>query len=818
MRNDEFNKIEITNDKQIRGLEFGKTQDSETISQKENKLPEGELNEKYVGKTIRKQTEVNVQYANKATAPVHGSATVTSTTTASNIAATATTVVTAASVVAVTAVAVGTGISVALHDYDYEFNSFVVTSDSLTYELYVVDHKNERPDGEPYEEYDHPNEEDINEEDIKEPFTLRVYNDNYDYSIPTWLYSNYGEFNNLKANESYHIVLSENRFGGETIFDEVFKTKETDPVSEFRGITWDKKCNFLTNTMTVQLDYQDDLDKFSDFKFNLEAELVTATGHLSFTYDLKKTTEVQEIKLDIYPEFELSLVYNYSFTYKDNGEEVTYDQGSFQFEDNSGAVSEFHKFVFDKTANFKERTFDVQLDFVDDFNVYSDFVLSFIYIFDEPISSDQPEDEFTVDVPLTKTTEVQTISLDGVEISLSDSYKYRLTCLYYGEKTTLDEGDVTFTDNSGAIVKFNEFIFDETINYDTREITLQLDYTDELGYLYGFEFILTDLETEEERSFGLVQTTDAQTIEVNEIKEYDDDNNPVYFIDPVKHRVKYSLKYWKMDEEIYVIQDKECKFKNSLVSTFTGLDTPYDFALENEYDTYILPIRFIFDDAAHVYSGFEVAFYKNDELYGRLAFEGETVHDHWMNGVFTGMEGHGVDELVNTPIKVTVSSYVIDDDNPGGVLTEIYSETATFTLDQKVEFYGIDLLDSPEEPATIISGDYQICFMPIFSGATNLFEIFLEIECQTGNTYKIPFYLGNKNQLVYANLTYCSNFFEENFATDFSNPVKISIKYITYHYEMLPGDSTTEPHEGLVADGEEKTLLIAENYQFMISA
>ena len=818
MRNDEFNKIEITNDKQIRGLEFGKTQDSETISQKENKLPEGELNEKYVGKTIRKQTEVNVQYANKATAPVHGSATVTSTTTASNIAATATTVVTAASVVAVTAVAVGTGISVALHDYDYEFNSFVVTSDSLTYELYVVDHKNERPDGEPYEEYDRPNEEDINEEDIKEPFTLRVYNDNYDYSIPTWLYSNYGEFNNLKANESYHIVLSENRFGGETIFDEVFKTKETDPVSEFRGITWDKKCNFLTNTMTVQLDYQDDLDKFSDFKFNLEAELVTATGPLSFTYDLKKTTEVQEIKLDIYPEFELSLVYNYSFTYKDNGEEVTYDQGSFQFEDNSGAVSEFHKFVFDKTANFKERTFDVQLDFVDDFNVYSDFVLSFIYIFDEPISSDQPEDEFTVDVPLTKTTEVQTISLDGVEISLSDSYKYRLTCLYYGEKTTLDEGDVTFTDNSGAIVKFNEFIFDETINYDTREITLQLDYTDELGYLYGFEFILTDLETEEERSFSLVPTTDAQTIEVNEIKEHDEDNNPVYFIDPVKHRVKYSLKYWKMDEEIYVIQDKECKFKNSLVSTFTGLDTPYDFALENEYDTYILPIRFIFDDAAHVYSGFEVAFYKNDELYGRLAFEGETVHDHWMNGVFTGMEGHGVDELINTPIKVTVSSYVIDDDNPGGVLTEIYSETATFTLDQKVEFYGIDLLDSPEEPATITSGDYQICFMPIFSGATNLFEIFLEIECQTGNTYKIPFYLGNKNQLVYANLTYCSNFFEENFANDFSNPVKISIKYITYHYEMLPGDSTTEPHEGLVADGEEKTLLIAENYQFMISA
>ena len=37
MRNDEFNKVEITNEKQISGLEFGKTQRAETVSQKENK-------------------------------------------------------------------------------------------------------------------------------------------------------------------------------------------------------------------------------------------------------------------------------------------------------------------------------------------------------------------------------------------------------------------------------------------------------------------------------------------------------------------------------------------------------------------------------------------------------------------------------------------------------------------------------------------------------------------------------------------------------------------------------------------------------------
>ena len=178
MRSDEFNKIEITNEKLTSGLEFGKTQKAETTPQKENKLPEGELNEKYVGKTIRKQTEVNVQYVNKTTAPAHGATTVTSSTTASSIAATTATVATAASVVAVAAVAVGTGVSVAMHKYDYKFNSFVVGVDSLTCDLLIMD--DNRPDGEPYERYSYieENDREVEEDEtsVKEeekPFVLR---------------------------------------------------------------------------------------------------------------------------------------------------------------------------------------------------------------------------------------------------------------------------------------------------------------------------------------------------------------------------------------------------------------------------------------------------------------------------------------------------------------------------------------------------------------------------------------------------------------------------------------------------------------------
>ena len=38
MRNDEFNKIEITNEKQTSGFEFGKTQKLEATFQKDNKF------------------------------------------------------------------------------------------------------------------------------------------------------------------------------------------------------------------------------------------------------------------------------------------------------------------------------------------------------------------------------------------------------------------------------------------------------------------------------------------------------------------------------------------------------------------------------------------------------------------------------------------------------------------------------------------------------------------------------------------------------------------------------------------------------------
>lgn len=828
MRNDEFNKIEITNEKQVRGVEFGKTQKFEFTHQKDNKLPEGELNEKYVGKTIKKTTEVNVEYMNKASAPVHGTTTVvTSSASASSAATAVTTVATAASVVAVAAVAVGTGISVALHDYDYQFKSFIVSSNSLEYELYIVDYKNERPDGEEYEHFedDYVAEDSTNEESDNQ-FTLRVYNTSYDYSVPANLDTNIGSFTNLKPNEKYHIVLSENRFGGETIFDEVFTTKNEE-ISEVRRVEWDKKCNFLTNVMTVKLDYVDEKNLFSDFKFNLESEMVTATGPLKLTYDLVKTTDSQEIKLDQYPEFNLSLMYQYSFTYVDGGEEKTIDSGKLQFEDNSGAESKFNKFIFDKTANFKNRTFDVQLDFVDDFNVYSDFVLTFYYIFEEPLASDHP-DRFGMDIPLEKTTQVQTIDLDGIEISLTESYDYELTCLYYDEKITLDEGSVTFTDNSGAVVKFNELIFNETVNFDTRTFEVQLDYVDELDFLYGFEFILVDLETSEQRVYYLLNTTDVQTITVDEIKEYDEDENPVYYLDVVKHRMKYSFKYWNMDEEHYVVEDKEFKFTNSLVSTFTGVESPYDFVYDEYFDDYLVPMKFIFDDAAHIYSFFEVKLFKDEELYGRLLSSNESNFDRWGYFGFGGMEGHEIDDVIGTDLTMVISALVPSENQQDREYVEVYSDTVRFTKEEVNEIHYVDF-DDADEPGQITAGQYEVMFRPYFTGDRLRFEdTYLTFEFQSGRALQLYFNMGVANQFVAEALrggTYYVKAtnegldmedFEEYFMEDFGNPVKIILHYDTNHEVFVSDNNGSGPIYETVSDNNPRNIVLFESYQFNI--
>ena len=900
MIKDEFNDVKVSNESSIRKAEFGPTQKTEFSEQ-------GQVTRKKASHSNmpKESTPASEAHASTTAEVVSSAApaatTVTSSATAGSIAATTTSVVVVASTVAVTAISVVTGISVSLHDYQFKFNSFIVTSESLTYELLIIDNKN-RPDDQPYESYEQEPDYNYEEGEYKEPFTLRVYNTNYDYSMGAWLDEpNYGSFSGLKLDEKYRVVLSENRYGGEVLFDEEFTTKkgaaftdfyisgesnsfsrtfetyldyvdELDALSDFtinftrdsyeiaiplakqtgwqsvdvtefdfdlngtydytftyknngdvnefssgtvtfydtfsgesvvRGVTWDKTANFLTNETTIQLDFQDDYELFSDFKFTLVGEAVTAAPE-ELVYSLQKTTEPQNIDLSMNSSFDLAMTYNYAFSYVEGGETKTIDSGEVHFEDNSGAESIFNNFIFDKTANFINKTFDVQLDFADDFNVYDEFALTFF----------MDDSGLEISIPLEKTTEVQTINAEDNDISLSNTYTYQLSCLYYGEKTILDSGEVTFTDNSGAIVEFYGLIFDKTANFDNRTFDVKLDYRDDLDYLYGFEFTLEDLETKQSKTFSLTKTDEVQTLFVDETSGVNEYDEPIYLIDVAEHTMQYSFKYWNVDQEIIVVSEESFTFKNSLVSEFFGVDSSYDFVSDTSDGPFMLPIKFDFDDAAHIYSDFNVTFSVDSQEVGYLMFEGSNVQKCWQYGTYQAIDDLMMAEDLtesSSPVMMNISAMVPEtDENPTGIL-HLLSKEVSLTMNTTKAIYGATVVDD-----YLYYGSYEITILPIYAGEPDEIECELIIECNTGNTYTCNVNLDGKNVYSTVLLTECENFNEETFGEDFENPVKISLRYCTITYDSGSGTGTSDLPEPIKS--EYYTMVLYDSFKFTLSA
>ena len=791
MIKDGFNDIKITNDSQTKGVEFGPTQKTEFSEQGETQLHRSAYNPNLV-KKANTTTNIETTTTAEAIAPASEATVIASSTTASTIAATTTSIAVVASTVAVTAISVVTGISISLHDYQFQFNSFLVTSDSLTYELLVVDNKN-RPDDRPYEQYEegyYPDEH-LDEEDYKEPLTLRVYNNDYDYSIGVWLdYPNYGSFSNLKLHESYHIVLSENRYGGEILFDEEFVTQENAGVTSFYV---SGQANSKDNTIELYVDYIDEINALSDFTLTIKND----DKELAIPFETKYGWQTVSLGDN---EIEYSKTYDYTFSYRNNGDVYEYSSGTVTFYDTFSGESTFREMIWDKTANFKEHTFDIQLDYVDDYDAYDQFVLSFF----------MEDSGLEIAIPLYKTTDVQTIETDLYDISLSNTYSYELSCLYYGEQTILDSGEVAFTDNSGAVVQFNGLIFNETANFDKRTFDLQLDYQDDLDYLYGFKFTLTDLETSESMEFNLNKTTDVQTFDVSETLNSGAETETIYRIDVVEHQMMYSFEYWNMDQQIIVESGKEFKFKNSLVSTFIDFESPYDFVSNTNDGPFMLPVKFVFDDAAHVYNDFNVVIMVDDEQAGHLVFEEQNAQPYWQYGTYVAdNEMFSAEDLTETlqEIKVIISTILPEtEENPEGEVT-VWSQPATFTLNEKTEVYDATVVNNK-----IYYGMFEINVLPVYAGAPDNIECQLIIECQTGNTYTCNLFLQEK--MVYCNalLTECEEGFnEEEFGNDFAEPVKISLRYCTLSYET--GDVTGDPIKS-----DYQTLVLYDSFKFELSA
>ena len=602
MIRDEFNQIEVTNDKQLLRSEFGKTQKVEFSSQNENKLPEGDLNEKYVGKTIRKETEVNVDYINKV--PSHGAQTVvTSTGTATTAAAATAGTAVAASTVAVVAIATVTGISVAIHDYKYEFKSLIISSNELRYELYVYDANLKDDEYLSFEDQDQTREEEY-DEITSAPFKLRVYNNNYDASQYLWDRStNMGTFDYLVLGDTYNIVLSENRYGGEEIYKDTFVTYVNSSIVDFTVYPY---TDYVEGTFDYNLDYVDDNDSISDitlefYPLDFPEETVAA-----FAIEKEKGYKTISALDDNGGQIvDLNSEWGYRVSYIQNNEKKTFKEDKVAFEDYAGRKSVFNDFIFDKTANFIDNSITVTLDYVDSLGWFEDFKLTITSMFVDDIGSQGGQDDYySQEISLAATNEPQTIVLNEYEIYVRDSnfkYTYSLSCLYQGQLTVLKEETepFSFSDTSGGKSEFNGLIFDKKADFVNNTFKVRLDYVDDFNSFYGFTFHLLPEGVNAQYDFSLDPTTEEQTCTFNENDHWNFSFDYTYTY-TLTYYGDYGEVTYGANGESFVFTDEQNRISECRGVTFTGY---YDMT------TGQAPVQLDYTDDFGYLSDFALLFY-----------------------------------------------------------------------------------------------------------------------------------------------------------------------------------------------------------------
>ena len=249
--------------------------------------------------------------------------------------------------------------------------------------------------------------------------------------------------------------------------------------------------------------------KFHSFELN--------SNSLSYSLLLKNTNEEQyEIRVEnpnysskrelfegenegFFEGFTMGETYNLVIAEKKFGGKKIYDEQFVPM-----MTSKVYGLKWDMTANFVEQTFEVALRYSDEYNIFTDFSLSFApFDFEkEPIV-----------YPLEKTDEVQVFSTEELGDLEINEYTYTLKYKENGEERIGEEGIVRFADNSSAVSRLYPVKWDHTANYLEKTATLALMYSDGYERYEDFELTLIDMEEEGlSKTFSLEKTREEQTI------------------------------------------------------------------------------------------------------------------------------------------------------------------------------------------------------------------------------------------------------------------------------------------------------------------
>ena len=595
IREDEFTNSKSNNDSFISKSEYGNTQDSEYSDSGEMNLHKAA----YDASLMKSQnTTKMVEDVTQGTSTAIES-TVGSSTAASGIAASTVGVITVASTVAIGALGVLTGVSLTSHDYTVVLDSMRIIGDSMSYCVSVYDQDMTEED---YEEYfreryenydqDQPAEE---EEEMTYPFVVKLYNNNYSASMPADYLSNEGYFSHITVGDTYTIEVSEDRFGGDILYETTFVATYSYSFDEF---SFPVNVDLENGTFDVYMDFMDDSDTYSDLTLYIyDLEL---PDEINYTFNLEKVTGYQTIigpnspdKIDVFKDW------GYRFTFKENGELITYKEDIAHFEDMYGRKSGFNEFVFDRTFSYKEGTMEVRLDYDNDFGWYDNFVLS-MHAWYESQDTQGDDESYDFDIELESVTTVQVLNVFEYEMNLETPYTYELTCEYQGEKITLEEETTKFyfSDNSGAKSEWYGFEFDKTANFLEDSFDVRLDYIDDFGRYYNFVLTLLPNGVNAQYDFYLDSTDEVQTCTFDEQQHWN------YSFD---YEYSYTLTAYYIDEQV-TLDRSEDYFKFADNSGFHGLVFDGTF----DYGNRTFDLRLDYEDPNGYFSDFMFRLFDED--------------------------------------------------------------------------------------------------------------------------------------------------------------------------------------------------------------
>ena len=518
-REDEFNQIKVTNDKQLHGFEFGNTQNTEFSFHNVkkngiNKQPENELNddveETKISRRNQKDLTEEKDLIEQATESSNAGAPTTTPTSASTSAsssagaaassssaaaatsgASAASTAAAAGTVVVAAFAVVTAAPIIMSNATATLHSFETSENEMFYEVELLDTIED------------------------EKYIATLTNESYEQTQELTTGMNSGSFDELEVEQEYKFEIIE---GSETelkraLLTKTFVTeKQSAPlVSEFRSFIFDKTANYSQRTFDVKLDFIDEKNIFSEFKFAL------TDGEQSYTYQLDKTTDVQHLHFDIDEEevyFEPYNSFLYEFSYLDNGVKKSINsEERFSFKDTSGAQSTFTSASVVDEVDYLGTSITVILDYADPLGIFSNFKLHLSYL----EGNENIEKVYDLD----EISGSQLVDLGETLPYENTVFTYYFTYTQSGEQVQTPSNEIRFVDLYNRHSSFTKAELSDDARFDEGLIFVELSYVDELNKYDQTKPILLELidATGVSWIYELAWENGSQSISIENFKE-----------------------------------------------------------------------------------------------------------------------------------------------------------------------------------------------------------------------------------------------------------------------------------------------------------